>query len=657
MVSQRFADSLLHSRSSDNLAIEQFRSLRAQVPTMYLAIFINILFLAFVTAPEIGTKAFLLPVVTGTLIVIRLIGLFWRKSAIDPTFAKMRASMTATLWVAFALANCLTLWTYFLNDGAAHGRVYTALFTALCTICCAACLSSLPLAAYIVVAFGTVPVSIWLMLTGNTVLVAMGANILLVAPLVIGMINRQHQQLRRMVASRADIDAEKLKVSDLAYRDSLTGLANRRAFLDALNDASSTRPGRALAIGMIDLDGFKLINDTYGHRTGDELLVETAERFRRLSIGDAVIARLGGDEFAVLLRDVGRLEDARERVAQFARAFDEPFMVGGQGLRLRASIGLAHDGSDGPSTLSLIGRADLAMYEAKRAHSPDIRLFEPEMEVRTRRRIMVEQALAAPAACDLIVLHYQPVVDAATGRIVSLEALARWTHPTLGVISPAEFIPLAEHAGKTRQITMHLLSMALRAASAWPRDIGLSFNLSAAELNSPSLASRILTLVAEHGLDPDRLSIEVTETAMLGDFSAARSVLSTLQRGGVRILLDDFGAGYASIGYLREIRFDGVKLDGSLIASMTKNTAAHDLLLGVLSLCRAIGAPVTAEMVENGAQHALLRELGVQKLQGNYLSRPLTTEQALQLCDDDTRTLPARSSVVAFNRRTPRQFG
>ena len=411
-------------------------------------------------------------------------------------------------------------------------------------------------------------------------------------------------------------------------------------------------PGGALAIGMIDLDGFKVINDTYGHRTGDELLVETAKRFRQLDMGDAVIARLGGDEFAVLLRDVGGPDDAQQRLVRLAKVFDAPFIVAGHVFKLRASIGLAHDVSGAVSTLSLINRADLAMYEAKRAHSSAIYLFEPEMEARTRRRILVEQALASEAENDLIVLNYQPIVDAANGRIMAFEALARWTHPTLGVIPPAEFIPLAEQAGMTSRMTMQLLSMALAAAAAWPKSVGLSFNLSAAELNSPSIASRILTMVTEHEFEPGRLAIEVTETALLGDFAAARCALSALQSGGVRILLDDFGAGYASIGYLREIQFDGIKLDGSLIASLIESPAAHDLLVGVLHLCRAIGAPVTAEMVESAGQHDLLRDLGVQKLQGHFLSRALTADEALEACTvDQARVLPVKSSIVFLNKR------
>ncbi|WP_439534427.1 putative bifunctional diguanylate cyclase/phosphodiesterase [Polymorphobacter sp.] len=540
--------------------------------------------------------------------------------------------MTQTLIVAAPLSIGLAIWSHYILHNANEAGAYVALFAVLCTISCAACLSSLPLAAYIVIVIGTIPVSISLLTSGDTMLASMGANILLIAPLIVGLIHRQHQQLRRLVESRSFIAAEQLRVSELAYSDSLTGLANRRAFLDELEIASSARPGLIRAVGILDLDGFKLINDSYGHQTGDALLVETAKRFQQLDIGDAMIARLGGDEFAVLLRNADRLEDARQRMALLGGVFDRPFVVHGKTFRLRASTGMAIDVADTATTMALINRADLAMYEAKRAHSGAIALFEPLMEARNRRRVMIEQALAIPDESKLIELFYQPIFDPGTHEIVAFEALARWTHPTLGVISPAEFIPLAEQSGMSQPITIQLLAIALEAAAHWPPSIALSFNLSGADLNSPLLPNCILEMVRERAFDPGRLWIEVTETALLSDFATARSALSLLQAGNIRIQLDDFGAGYASIGYLRELQFDGIKLDGSLIALATESRSALELLEGVLQLCRAIGTPVTAEMVESAAQHDLLCSLGVEKLQGFYLSRPLTAAQALQAC-------------------------
>ena len=542
--------------------------------------------------------------------------------------------MIVTIIVSAGVSLAITLWSLFiLSQGAPTDRTYVALFTALCTISCAACLSSLPLAAYTVVGIGTVPVSVSLLLTEDFALMSRGANLLMVAPLVVGMIYRQHRQLCRLVASRGEIAAEQVKVRELAYRDPLTGLANRRAFLDELRAASTGTRRARLAVGIIDLDGFKIINDTYGHQTGDALLVETARRCRSIQIGDAVIARFGGDEFAVLLHDAASLEDARSRLTDLASAFDESFVVGSQTFRMTASIGVAHN-RGAETTMDLVNRADLAMYEAKRSPVATICLFEQNMEAQARRRIMIQQALASHPDNERIELHYQPVVDANTGRIVAFEALARWDHPTIGTISPTEFIPIAEQAGMTEAMTTYLFSAALRAASSWPDEITLSFNISAAELASPKLATRLLGIVAEYEFNPQRLSIEVTETALLRDFALARTTLDTLRHGGVRILLDDFGAGYASIGYLREIRFDGIKLDGSLITSLMDSESAHALLTGVLELCRAIGAPVTAEMVETEAQHDLLQALGVQRVQGYFLSKPLSADQALEACGE-----------------------
>ncbi len=652
MLNRSLIDSLISPRSSDDLVREQFRILKAQIPTMYLALFINVSLLAFIAARSIGHTAFGFPIAVAAVILVRLLKWVRTSKVRQPSVDEMRFAMKITTTMAGLLALGLSFWCeHILNHGAFPEQTYIALFTSLCVICCAASIASLPLASYGVVAIGMVPISILLIFTGNVVLEVMGANLLLVSPLVIGMVFRQSQQLRRMVAAWSDIAAEKIKVGELAYRDQLTGLPNRRAFLDRLKKASAGNDSATLAIGIIDLDGFKVINDTYGHHAGDALLVETARRFQHLSSGNVLIARLGGDEFAVLLLDVDRLEDAQLRLAALATAFDQPFVVEPHRFRLSASIGLAHNALDTGTTLELVNRADLAMYEAKRQRNVGICVFKPGMEERTRRRILIEQALATHPDNDVIGLVYQPVVHAVTNRIVGFEALARWTHPTLGVISPAEFIPLAEHVGMTRGLTTHLLTQALRDASAWPDTVGLSFNLSANELSAPGLASRLRDTVAEHRFDPRRLSIEVTETALLSDFTAARDTLGALQHGGVRILLDDFGAGYASIGYLREIRFDGIKLDGSLIASLLDNPAAKTLLVGVLHLCQAIGVPVTAEMVEDEAQYTLLCMLGVQQLQGHFLARPVSAEQARALCITGFAPGPEATAVVPFERR------
>lgn len=649
-----FRDSLCHGRSSDDLLIEQYRALWALVPAMHLAMFINVVFVAGVAARQMGPQALVMPAAIALVFATRLVILWLRKpDKAEPSVAQIQRLMWLTVAAAVVAALGVSLWSvHILANGDMAARAYVALFTALCTITCAASLSSLPLAAYLVVAGGTVPMSVALLMTGDHVLEAMGANLLVIAPLVVGMIYRQHRQLRRMIASRSHMAERKARFRTMAYRDALTGLANRRAFFDALNAAVRGDRSATVAVGMIDLDEFKVINDTYGHRVGDALLSKAARRFEHLAIGEAMIARLGGDEFAVLLRDVETVDDARTRLTLIAGAFDRPFAVSGHDFRLSASIGLAHNDADLGTTLDLVARADLAMYDAKRRGAGLIGVFEHGLEMHIRRRVTIEQALAAKTELVPIGLVYQPVVDAGSNCIVAFEALARWTHPTLGVVSPAEFIPLAEQAGVTEPLTTHLLSQALEAASGWPAAIGLSFNLTASELGSPTLAGRIFDLLAAYRFDPCRLSIEVTETALLSDFAAAREALCALQGGGVRILLDDFGAGYASIGYLRQIQFDGIKLDGSLIASLMDSPAAHDLLVGVLQLCRAIGAPVTAEMVESAAQYEMLRALGVEKMQGYYLSRPLDADGARHACNGDrVRPVPRASSVVMLNRR------
>jgi len=628
--------SLRFQNKSDDLVRERFQTLATQIPTMYLVVLLNTFFLGHVMANSVGyAMAYRVP--EGLMVVMCARIIVWsrrRRRSRDVTIAQMQRAMRGTVVVAAFIALVLSIWTILLLDHAARvQQSYIPLFASLSTVSCAACLLSIPLAAYVVLIGATLPISIALILTGDLALATMALNLLIMAPLMLGMVARQFRQLKRVVESRSEIEVERAKVGELAYRDPLTSLPNRRAFLQELEVSYSGGSEPDLAVAMIDLDRFKMINDTYGHHIGDGLLIEAARRLREGCAEHDLVARLGGDEFAVLLRDVGGVEIAEARIAAISGCFDDPFILGTQTFQLSASIGIAHRSSNSGDASGLLNRADIALFEAKQ-QGQVISVFRPLMEERLRRRLQIERALSNSTECALIELHYQPVFETMTSDISGFEALARWTHPILGIVSPTEFVSVAEQCGMTDRLTAQLFVMALDAATLWPTAYGLSFNLSAAELTSPGVAQMLLLIMKNRDFDPRRLSIEVTETALLRDFENAREALSVLRQSGIRILLDDFGAGYASIGYLREIQFDGIKLDGSLIAHITEDAIARQLLVGVLQLCRAIGLPVTAEMVENKLQWEILRSLRVEKLQGFYLARPKQLNEILVLCAD-----------------------
>jgi diguanylate cyclase (GGDEF)-like protein len=623
----------LDSADSDFIG-EQYRTLSSQVPTMYLLILLNTFFLAVLSARSAGVVvAYMLPGLLSCIFILRAVVWFFRKGSGERRLGAMRSALRTAVIIAGVMALALSGWSILLL-----GRLtlleqcYVPLFTIFSTVSCAACLSSLPLAAYLIVIVGTVPIAVALIASGNPVLMQMGVNLLVVGPLVIYMVSRQYGQLVRIVAARSETLAEKQKVDKLAYRDQLTDLPNRRAFLDGLHGAYTDSKQGSVAVAMIDLDGFKMINDSFGHSTGDALLCEAARRLAGQSDRNDLIARLGGDEFAVLLNGTAGPADARCRLTHIIAAFEQPFAIGDNRFKLSASAGLAFQEREAEDPVQLLNRADIALYEAKKQPSVPIMAFRNAMEDQARRRVMIEQALANPRERAGILLHYQPVFEARSGEIEAFEALARWTHPTLGVIGPDEFVPIAERAGLADKLTAHIFGMALDAAESWPSEIGLSVNISAAELNAPDLAGTLLRIMAQRHFVVRRLSIEVTETALMTDFVKARASLEALQQAGIKILLDDFGAGFASIGYLREIRFDGIKLDGSLIEPLLESEAARELLVGVLQLCRAIKSTVTAEMVETSAQVDLLRSMGLDHLQGYFLAKPMCAQDALKLC-------------------------
>jgi diguanylate cyclase (GGDEF)-like protein len=606
-----------------SLLAEEFRLLSSQVPTMYLVLVINALFLQFVIADDRWDfRSYLASLVLACVAAVRVHA--WRRVAARPWHddAQMRRAMRATRRTAFLVATGLAVWSiHIILTSDPLRQSYVPLFAALSTITCAACLIAQPSAAYVVICGGAIPISLTLLIVGNPAVAGTGANLLMIAALMVGLVRRQHHQLRRMVASHGEVEREKAKVAVLAFSDPLTGLPNRRAFLDELAAA-----GRDAAVAMFDLDGFKAINDTFGHRAGDGVLKAVGERLRGLLPQGDLLARLGGDEFALLIRGVASLDAARIRLEPIAAAFEHPFLVDGKALKIGTSIGVAHSHACACPTVELIHRADLALYESKSGRS-GICGFEAGMEENVRRRVAIEQAASDESALSRLSLRFQPIFRRGGMEVEALEALARWSHPVLGDIPPSELIAVAERRGTIHLFTTLLLRRAIDAASRWPESVGLSFNLSAADLDSPSICELIARLCAERGFPPGRLSVEITETALLKDVEAARAVIERLRAMGIRILLDDFGAGFASIGYLRQIRFDGIKLDGSLVSAITGDAAARDLLHGVLQLCRAIGTPVTAEMVETADHLRLVETMGVDRLQGFHFGLPMTGEE------------------------------
>jgi predicted signal transduction protein with EAL and GGDEF domain len=373
-------------------------------------------------------------------------------------------------------------------------------------------------------------------------------------------------------------------------------------------------------------------------------LKEVAARLLR-AVGDrGMVARLGGDEFAVLLPGVERPVEARFVGAHILREVNRPMAFAGRNFDVSACCGFSFAARGGQASPSrVMADADLALYEAKDSATDDVSIFEMRMEAPRQRRLHIERALQGGGIEDQFHLRFQPIVELASGRIIAHEALARWTDPGLGPISPAEFVPIAERLHLIDDINKRLMAMAFAEAMQWPDPIKLAFNLSAVQLCTPGSATEILDDLRTVGLHPRRLQVEVTETALLADFETARLNLTALREAGVTIVLDDFGAGFASIGYLRELKFDQIKLDGALVTSAKDSTDGQRLLSAVIKLCDILGVTSVAEHVESEDLLILLKSLGCAAGQGFWLHKPVLSGEIQLLhggADPALRVIP-----------------
>jgi diguanylate cyclase (GGDEF)-like protein len=640
---------------SDALTREQFRLLAEQIPLMYGVVIVNSLFMAWATLSYAGwSLAFTFPALAIPVMAYRV--LVWRKRSQVGlehfSLSTMRKALNGNVIAANVLAALLALWaTRIMATLPADALAFVPLFTILSMVVCAYCMASYPIAAYSVIVSGSTYIAYALFSRDNPMLSAMAANIFLVSVLITYMVSRQYSQLRHLIESHGELASQRAFADDLAHRDQLTGLPNRRGLLAALHYRAQRAPDLPVGVVMIDMNGFKPVNDTYGHSAGDRLLVKIGKRIEAAIRPDDFVARLGGDEFCVLLNAPRDQDSLQQRTEAILDAISGPLQLGEHQLQLGASLGVAARSCIPDNPLELIQHADIALYEAKGRGGSAISLFEGQMEARVHRRTRIEQALSDPGQMEMIDLNFQPIFDLRSGEQLGFEALARWDHHELGRVSPREFVDAAERSGLATRLSIHLFSKALETARQWHPSLMLSFNLSGSGLGSSGLERIIPQILTEKGFPANRVALEVTETALLRDATAVRGLLGKLQKTGMRIVLDDFGAGYASIGYLRKFHFDGIKLDGSLIRDIARDDKSRALLLGVLQLCQAIGATVTAEMVESEEQLALLHLLPVDQVQGFLLGRPQSSAATVKANrvrniyrDDDAN--PARQPPV-----------
>lgn len=463
-------------------------------------------------------------------------------------------------------------------------------------------------------------------------LVELDEALLLGGVLAIGLLifaARRYMEQKREMARRIAAEG---RARELAYQDPLTGLANRRQFEEALATAAASPPaqGQAHAVFLLDLNGFKQINDTYGHDAGDEVLLAVAEHLLRAVRDGDLVARLGGDEFVLLAQHLMGPEAAANIATRIISGLGEPILTGPVEHRVATGIGIAFLPDDAQTTAEALRKADLALYRAKGERRSAFRFFEEEMDRLVRQREQMERELREALEQDLIRPQFRPSIDLASGKVTGFEAVPSWIVDGVERFPPERFLPVAEETGLIHAIAGRILDIACAAARDWPDDIMLSIDVLPAQLKDRSLGEGILAAIGAAGLQPARLEIDISESAIVHDLHAAKAALGSLRQAGVKVALDNFGTGYSNLYHIREFGFDKVKIDRRFVSNMQDEDAAS-VVRALAGLGQGLGVTVSADGIAGPGDAALLAS-GVSE--GQNAAQLLSADAARLLARD-----------------------
>jgi diguanylate cyclase (GGDEF)-like protein len=436
--------------------------------------------------------------------------------------------------------------------------------------------------------------------------------------------------------------ANEAKISHMARHDALTGLPNRIFLHERIEQAvAHAARGRPCALLCLDLDRFKAVNDTFGHPTGDALLMAVSQRLLHCVREVDTVSRLGGDEFVVLLVALVDIDDSSVVAQRITIAMNTPFEIDGHEIMIGVSLGIAVAPLDASSAVELLKNADTALYRAKQEEKGSFRYFKPEMHAKLQARANLEKDLRAAIQSNALELFFQPQYVLTTDRLCGFEALLRWRHPVRGMISPGEFVPLAEETGLIVPIGAWVLHQACREAMGWPGSLTVSVNLSAVQFQSSAVVNSVREALEASGLPAARLDLEITETVLLDKSGATMGILSELHELGATIAMDDFGTGYSSLSYLRSFPFDTIKIDQSFVRDLAERDDARAIIRAIVGLGQSLGMKTLAEGVETQEQLAHLRREGCDEAQGYLFSKPIPASDARILAHRSIASWPA----------------
>lgn len=631
-----------------DLEVARAAAFSQQIPVLYGILIVNSAFTILVQMRHAPFwLAVVVPSVMISLCLVRLLH-WWRRRHIRLTRAAARQSMRRLNALAVLLTVVLAGWSAALFNGYGDflSKAQAAFYMSFTCIGCCACLMQSPRANLRVAGLATIGFGAMLFATGEKVLMLVAINYALVLAAMLFVMHRHSRDFARLVSSTAHIlqKTEELQtLSDenlrLANLDMLTGLANRRMFFASLETAiaGGAAAGETRAIGILDLDGFKGVNDAYGHGVGDQLLVAVARRLEETASTDFVVHRLGGDEFALVACTQMSPEILLARGRAICTRIADTCRIGDVTANVTATIGFALYPEAAQDRQALFDRADYALYHAKRtAQRGQPILFAREHETTIRAESIVMQALRTADLETEVHALYQPIVDARTREVVAFEALSRWTSAELGPVSPAVFVPIAERIGQVGRITGIMLPKALAEMARWPEHVALSFNLSVEDVGCPDTISGICRTVRASGVDPRRIDFEITETALVRSWEDTLDSLHMLIALGSRIALDDFGTGYSSLAQLHRLPLDKIKIDRAFVTGIEGNAMSRRIVQSVVTLAADIGIVTVVEGVETEDEYRVIRDLGADRIQGYLFHKPMTADDAAALFPQST---------------------
>jgi diguanylate cyclase (GGDEF)-like protein len=628
----KLADLMSVDGDNPRLLKAQFIALSRQLPLMYLVLTVNTWALAFThwaSAPWWLTLGG--PVALTYICATR--SLAWLKLVdTPPTEAVIAAMLRRTNRLAVYRAGGFTAWSLALYPyGGPYAQAHLAFSMGITVIVCIFCMMHLLPAALITTLVVDIACVVFFGFSRNPTFIATAISVVLVSIAMLMVLQNNYRTFTRLI----DVQARTEELSDenlrLANQDSLTGLPNRRQFFSNLEQALVLAKGQGtrLAVGILDLDGFKPVNDLYGHVVGDKLLMLVGQRLQVLASPTVHVARLGGDEFALILS--GDLDD--DAVQAFGRnlcqQLQAEFTLPGVSIQVGATLGVATYPHTAASASQLFEYADYALYQGKRQHPGAVCLFSAAHHEHLHRDALTEQALLRANLDDEFYVLFQPIIDVRTQVTVAFEALARWTSPELGEVSPAHFIPVAERGGLINRLTLPLLRKALQLACAWPETVRLSFNLSAHDCASRESVRQILEVIASSAFPASRLDLEITETAIVQDMGQMQLAIGCFRRLGCGISLDDFGTGYSSLSQLHALALTKLKIDRSFVSEIQDHPASYKIVKSLVGLAQDMGLECVVEGVETEQEMAALAQLGCTLVQGFLFSRPMPFENTL----------------------------